>query len=203
MLAVEHVQPKGLPAHAHLIGWWNNFLLACVNCNSTKKDKPFVLAQVFLPDRDNTYAAFAYLPDGTVSASAQTNSAGLSAAANALLELVGLDKAASNTPDENDHQVALDRVRQRMETWLKAEDAMKDIADNPQNDKLRDYVVKLAHETGFFSVWMTVFSSDPDMRLRLIHAFPGTAASGCFDLANGDIVSPAPNPDNLTAGGKI
>jgi 5-methylcytosine-specific restriction endonuclease McrA len=35
-LAVEHIQPKGRPAYANLIGRWDNFLLACVNCNSTK-----------------------------------------------------------------------------------------------------------------------------------------------------------------------
>jgi 5-methylcytosine-specific restriction endonuclease McrA len=35
-LAVEHIQPKSLPAYAHLAGRWNNFLLGCVNCNSTK-----------------------------------------------------------------------------------------------------------------------------------------------------------------------
>ena len=36
-LHVEHIQPKGLPQYAGLIGRWDNFLLACVNCNSTKR----------------------------------------------------------------------------------------------------------------------------------------------------------------------
>jgi 5-methylcytosine-specific restriction endonuclease McrA len=62
-LAVEHIQPKGLPQYAPLIGRWTNFLLACVNCNSTKKVKNVVLADVLLPDRDNTSAVFCYLPD--------------------------------------------------------------------------------------------------------------------------------------------
>lgn len=30
-LAVEHIQPKALPAYAALVGRWDNFLLACVN----------------------------------------------------------------------------------------------------------------------------------------------------------------------------
>ena len=51
-LAVEHIQPKGLPAYQALEGRWENFLLACVNCNSTKKDKDVVLSDVLLPDRD-------------------------------------------------------------------------------------------------------------------------------------------------------
>src|SRR5271157_2553705 len=62
-LAVEHIQPKGLPAYAHLQGRWENFLLGCVNCNSTKGDKDVVLADVLLPDRDNTAAAYEYTMD--------------------------------------------------------------------------------------------------------------------------------------------
>lgn len=202
-LAVEHVQPKGLPEYAHLIGRWDNFLLACVNCNSTKKDKDVVLSQVLLPDRDNTFVAFEYHDNGTVTASAQANTTGNGIAANASLSLMGLDKAALNAPDENGKQVALDRVRQRMEIWLEAESARSDIAENPGNNLLRDYVVKLAVNTGFFSVWMTVFEGDADMRLRLVNVFPGTAASGCFDLVSGNTVSPTPNPDALIDGGKI
>lgn len=202
-LAVEHVQPKGLPVYAHLIGRWDNFLLACVNCNSTKKDKNVVLSNVLLPDRDNTFAAFEYRPDGSVQASALSTARGLTAIADSSLALTGLDKAALNTPDENGKQVALDRVSQRMEAWLSAEDAKTDMASNPHNQALRDYVVKLATKTGFFSVWMSVFSADTDMRLRLVNAFPGTAASGCFDMVNGNPVAPAPNPDRLVAGGKI
>jgi 5-methylcytosine-specific restriction endonuclease McrA len=45
-LAVEHIQPKGLPASQALQGRWENFLLACVNCNSIKKDKPVSLADL-------------------------------------------------------------------------------------------------------------------------------------------------------------
>lgn len=202
-LAVEHIQPKGLPAYAHLIGRWDNFLLACVNCNSTKNNKNIVLSQVLLPDRDNTFAAFEYLPNGLVTASQQAQVAGVQAIADATLKLTGLDKTALNTPDANGRQVALDRVRQRMEAWLEAETAKNDIAVNPQNNTLREYVVKLAGKTGFFSVWMTVFDGDADMRIRLIRAFSGTVASGCFDLATGVAVSPAPNLDSLANGGKL
>ncbi len=201
-LAVEHVQPKGLPAYAHLIGRWNNFLLACVNCNSTKKDKNVVLYQVLLPDRDNTFIAFRYQADGTVEPSLHAQTAGLDVLADASLRLTGLDKAALRTPDANGKQVALDRLSQRMEVWLQAQSACRDIAENP-SAILREYVVKLAVETGFFSVWMTVFAEDADMRLRLIHAFPGTAAGGCFDPVSSAAMSPAPNPDELVDGGKI
>jgi uncharacterized protein (TIGR02646 family) len=201
-LAVEHIQPKSLPAYAHLIGRWSNFLLACVNCNSTKKDKDVDPAKLLLPDRDNTFAAFQYLPDGTVEPSATAIANGLNAMAADTLRLTGLDKAAMNTPDENGKQVAFDRVSQRMEAWLAAEEAKRDLQNNPDNHFLCDYVIKLAVKTGFFSVWMTVFSDNPAMLARLIDAFPGTRGSGCFD-ANGTAVSPAPNLDGLHGGGKI
>ena len=202
-LAVEHVQPKGLEQYAHLIGCWSNFLLACVNCNSTKNKKDVVLDQVLLPDRDNTYIAFKYLDNGTVMVSEQAIAVGCGDIANALLSLTGLDKSALNTPDVNGKQVALDRVRQRMEAWSQAQVARLRIQGRPDDQLLRDMAIDLAKATGFFSVWMTVFNDDTDMRLRLINAFPGTAASGCFDLTSGHSISPAPNPDALVAGGKI
>jgi len=47
-LAVEHIQPQGLPKYEHLKGRWNNFLLACINCNSTKQDKDVLFANLLL-----------------------------------------------------------------------------------------------------------------------------------------------------------
>ena len=67
MLAVEHIEPKGGPnGRPEIEGRWDNFLLACVNCNSTKGDTSVSLAHVLLPDRDNTFAAMVYTPDGKV-----------------------------------------------------------------------------------------------------------------------------------------
>ncbi|MBF0179920.1 MAG: HNH endonuclease [Magnetococcales bacterium] len=202
LLAVEHVQPKDLPAYATLIGRWNNFLLACVNCNSIKGIKNVVPSAILLPDRDNTFAAFAYLPNGTIAPSDLAIDSGLQTIANRTLALTGLDKAALSTPDENGRQVALDRVSQRMEAWLTAAEANNDIQYSPDNAKLQDYVVKLAVEKGFFSIWMTVFAGDPNMLGRFVKAFHGTSGSGCFN-ANGGNVTPAPNPDGLPNGGKI
>src|SRR5579863_9385903 len=64
-LAVEHIQPKGVPAYQHLEGRWDNFLMGCVNCNSTKGDEDVILSEVLLPDRDNTAAAYVYTMDAT------------------------------------------------------------------------------------------------------------------------------------------
>jgi len=107
----------------------------------------------------------------------------------ATLALVGLEK-----PDT-------DRVRQRMEVWAIAEEARSDVDANPDNLAVRRQAVRNATGHGFFSIWMTVFANDAEVRNLLIDAFPGTRDSGCFD-ANGDLISPAPNPDGLANGGK-
>jgi uncharacterized protein (TIGR02646 family) len=201
-LAVEHIQPKGLAAYKALEGRWENFLLACVNCNSTKKDKDFALLDVFLPDRDNTFAAFDYFDDGRIEASANISAAN-QALAKRLLSLVGLDKPILQYLDENGEQVALDRVAQRTQAWGVAVATKGEVEANPGNDALRRVAVNLAKSTGFFSIWMTVFSHDSDMRNRLIDAFPGTRGSGCFDSVTAQPICPAPNPDNLAAGAKL
>jgi uncharacterized protein (TIGR02646 family) len=202
MLAVEHIQPKTLTAYRHLIGRWENFLLACVNCNSCKADKNIVLADVLLPDRDNTFAAFCYSADGTVMPVPHLG-AGVKRMAALILAVAGLDKKICMTQDENGKQIALDRVSQRMEAWAIAEEGRTDIAANPTSVALRRSVINLAVATGFFSIWMTVFALDFEMRNCLIDAFIGTRGSGCFDQITTQPVSPAPNPDQLSQGGKI
>ncbi len=200
MLAVEHIEAQNnVPL---LEGRWTNFLLACVNCNSTKKDKLVDLSLLLFPDRDNTLWALNYQPDGTITPSAAAIANGLNVAALDTLELTGLNVPVRVTLDENGKQVALDRASQRMEAFGEAL-TMKLVIDKaPSNPDLRWMAVRAAVAHGFFSIWMEVFQGDPQMRNALIDAFPGTRASGCFDT-NGDPVSPAPNPDGLAGGGKI
>jgi uncharacterized protein (TIGR02646 family) len=200
-LHVEHIQPKTPHQYEHLIGKWENFLLACVNCNSTKLNRDVVLAEVLLPDRDNTFSAFDYRPDGKVVPAAALNPL-LLQIAQRTLEMTGLDKNLLNTPDQNGKLVALDRVSQRMEVWSIAEDTRGEILAEPASYSLRNCTIRVALAYGFFSIWMAVFSDDADMKNRLIDAFPGTRETGCFDPATGAPVI-APNPDGLPSGSKV
>lgn len=201
-LAVEHIQPKHPAATRHPVGAWSNFLLACVNCNSTKGEKPVDLHDLLLPDRDNTFAAIRYLPDGTLAPSKLADRTGLNGAVRDTLALTGLDQPSRQTRDTQGNLVAFDRAQQRVEAWITAEDARADLTTTADPSALRKMIVRLAQSTGFFSVWMTVFEGDPTTRQALINAWPGTAESGCFDAATAP-VSPAPNPDALAGGGKI
>lgn len=203
LLAVEHIQPKGLPAYEHLRGSWANFLLACVNCNSTKRDKDVVLASVLLPDRDHTFAAFEYFKDGRVQPSGAVVAAGLESMALSTLALTGIDKLIREAFDENGKLVAMDRASQRMETWAVAMEAKSDIDADPDNEGVKKGAVRAARGYGFFSIWMAVFESNAEMRNLLIDAFPGTRDSKCFDPMTTTVQCPAANPDGLACGGKF
>jgi uncharacterized protein (TIGR02646 family) len=134
-LAVEHIQPKGLPAFRALEGRWDNFLLACVNCNSTKKDKLVLLSDILLPDRDNTCSAYHYSEDGKIQASPHL-SPQAQQFAQGTLALVGLDRRIQVFTDANGRLIALDRVKQRMEAWLVAIHARETLALQPGNTLL-------------------------------------------------------------------
>lgn len=201
-LAVEHIQPKGLPAYQVLEGRWENFLLACVNCNSTKKAKDVILGHTLLPDRDNTSSAFIYDGSGQIHASGHISPSSRQQAS-ALLSLVGLDKQSHTSADSNGCLIALDRIKQRAEAWLQAVHARDELlALRPGDPVVIEAIVQLALAIGHFSVWMEVFHADSVIRHRLITAFPGTRDSGCFDPLSANQVQPAPNPDRLPHGGK-
>ncbi len=196
VLAVEHIQPKNL--YPLLKGRWENFLLGCVNCNSTKKDRDVVLSRVTLPDRDNTAAAYTYTMDGKIEVRAGL-SAQQEAMARGTLALTGLDKRISEVMDSNGKLVAIDRVGQRMETWLIAQESKADLQAN-LTDAFRRQIARTAKGHGFFSIWMAVFQDHVDVRRLLIEEFRGTAKD-CFD-ANTMLVTPRP-PTGLADGSKL
>ncbi len=201
-LAVEHIQPKGLPVTAHLDTEWTNFLLACVNCNSTKGHKPVVLDDVLLPDRDNTYLAYEYTIDGKIRVRDHLEGE-IRDQAQSLLTLTGLDKNLYNVVDDNGRQIVVDRASKRIESMSMALEQVEEIRADPENDALRRSTARMAFADGLFSVWMTAFEGDADMQERLIEIFPGTRDSGCFGDIGSETVSPHPNPDALPCGGRI
>lgn len=203
LLAVEHIEPKnGSHARPELKKRWGNFLLACTNCNSTKSNRAVDLAQIIFPDRDNTFVAYVYEDDGTVTIAQNTTPQQQVAALN-MLSLVGLDKPMQELMDANGRLVALDRAAQRMETIAIAQQALSWLQADPNNENMKSAIIEMALQAGYFSIWMKVFDINEQMKIRFIDAFSGTQASGCFDMTSGAAISPAPNPDALLSGGKI
>ena len=202
LLAVEHIEPKdGDFGQPHLAKRWSNFLLACTNCNACKGSKQVDFQRQLFPDRDNTFHAFSYEDDGTISLSSALSPEQKVIAQNTL-RLVGLDKTVQVFKDSNDKQIALDRGAQRMQAIATAQEALNLLVHN-LNDGMMRAIEIMAIEVGFFSIWMKVFDAHPDMKVRFIKAFKGTENSGCFDMRTGTPIIPASNPDNLSSGGKV
>jgi uncharacterized protein (TIGR02646 family) len=171
--AVEHVFPK--TSHGDLELVWSNFLFACGSCNSIKGHRDISLGDYVWPDRDNTARAFAYREGGVVAVAPDVPQA-LRPRANRTIALVGLDRTPASRVPATD---ADRRWRLRDEAFGMASRAKRRLRRRDDAD-LREQIVETACHAGFWSIWMTVFSDDPDMRCRLIAAFPGTSRE-CFD----------------------
>lgn len=173
-LAVEHMKPKF--HHPGLRTVWDNFLLACTNCNSCKGDAPVNLPDHLWPDVDNTMRAFEYQRGGIIAASA-TLDANLARKAEATIVLMGLDKDPGNPGREP--SISDRRWLRRQEAWQKAEHC-KTLLARKDCQEFRAVIVEVALGRGEFSIWWTAFQGDADMRRRLREAFVGTA-NACFD----------------------
>ena len=181
--AVEHIVPKDVyPTVRHL---WVNYLLGCVNCNSTKGMKDVISEPCLFPDEHNTAWAFLYGP-GAVIVVNPALSAEAKQWAQSTINLVGLDRNLPPDPRARDRRWVL-----RDSAWREAEDALRDLMGN-DTPEARRLLICSAQGRGFFSVWWTVFGQDADtarrreMRIKLIEAFRGTRRR-CFDT-NGDVI---------------
>ncbi len=172
-LAVEHILPKEHNKHLKLT--WENFLLACTNCNSIKGHTDISLADYYWPDRDNTSRAFTY-QNGIVSINNNLDDP-QKILAQRTLELTGLDRIpGSKTKKPTAYDL---RWLQRQEVWNKAQRAFGRLRKH-NTVAMREQIIETAQADGFWSIWMTVFSADLDMLRRLIAAFPGRCNT-CFD----------------------
>ncbi len=176
-LAVEHIQPKVY--HSSLQTSWDNFLLACVHCNSSKGDKNVVLDDYYWPDQDNTLRAFKYINSGLVQPHPELVGIDQVRSRNTIA-LTGLDKFPGNTDPNREPTDSDRRWLARFKAWKMAEDARGRLAKQKNNVSLREQIVDTAVSRGMFSIWWTVFADDVDMRRRLRKAFVGTHAAS-FD----------------------
>jgi uncharacterized protein (TIGR02646 family) len=173
--AVEHVQPKSKRSDLELK--WSNFLLACINCNSIKGHQDIDLSQYFWPDKDNTLIAFQYNEGAMISTNSRLTHHKQTIAKNTI-SLTGLDRVPSPDPHKNP-EMSDTRWRERYDALNTAEEAKQTLI-NSDTESMRTIIVKLAVATGFFSIWLKVFSYDKNMIFRFLDAFPGTTKD-CFN----------------------
>jgi hypothetical protein len=181
MPEVEHELPVH---HGGGVVDWDNFLLSCKYCNTVKSDHNTTLSGYFWPDTDNTFRAYLYhpyLPIEPVS----TLSVQETSQAVAMIALCGLNRepGTSNLPTQRDN-----RWNSRREAWNKALLALEGWKKFKTHKRIPAYlkeemaisITNQATAEGHFSIWMTIFEDDNEIRNRLIANFPGTA-SDCFD----------------------
>lgn len=171
-LAIEHVKPKKYHPDLELV--WDNFLLACTNCNSTKGDDNPDLNDILWPHLDNTFRAFKYGQEGRVRPADGLNNT-LKKKAEDTIALMGLAVAPNR-------QTASDRRwLNRQEAWREASMSKADLAE-ADTLAMRRQIIRTAKAKGYWSIWMTVFFDDSDMLQRLTHTdnFSGTS-DDCFD----------------------
>lgn len=174
-IAVEHIQPK--KHEPGLALEWNNFLLACRNCNSIKNATPINLNDYYWADQHNTFRAFTYGEDGLISVN-NNLAESLKEKAKRTLKLTGLDRTPNNDPHLNPENSDR-RWDERRTAWGRAVRAKNRLQRRNTVDMI-EQIIETALATGFWSVWMTIFDDDADMLRRLIHEIPGTCRS-CFD----------------------
>lgn len=179
--AVEHIEPKSQATHRALD--WDNLLLSCINCNSTKGVQHPHSLDVYLPDRDNTARAFQYEEGGLVSAHSALGPE-QQAKARRTLKLFGLDKTPANDPRARDR-----RWLNRLETWGMARRMLDQWQRKRGDPEWRENLVELARAKGHWSIWMAVFESEPEIRQALIDALPGTCRT-CFDANTRPVARP-------------
>ena len=168
--AVEHIQPKAVVPGLELN--WYNFILGCINCNSTKGHDYINVDDYYWPDVHNTHLLFDFHPMGVVTLKVAYPPSIDAARAARTFDLTGLGRFGSNA------SVADRRWIKRSEAWGKAEDALDYYVTHGHPHDFIQIITNTATSTGFWSVWMAVFRSHAEVRDALILAYLGTF-SGC------------------------
>lgn len=194
-LAVEHIRCRH--KNPNLECEWDNFLLACPSCNSTKATKVDTAADIekyLWPHRDWTFVAFVYQRGGVVRV-ADIADAELAARAHATEALVGLGRRPGFGLTREQVLSGSDRrYQKRSEAWDEAVQAREDLlgADTPA---MRRQVMDSARKGGFWSVWMTVFRDVEWMHAALCEVFVGTTKDRLHpELMPVPVIAPVPVP---------
>ncbi len=151
---------------------WDNFVIACGTCNGSanKSNKPVDLSGMYFPHLNNTLLTFNYLEGGVVVENPTLTDA-QKVKAEAMLDLVGLDKYLGNPKYPKVDRTNDTRWKNRRRAW---ELANKYLIELEAKKKIAEDIVEFAKERGFFSVWFTVFQDHKEVRKALIEAFSGT-----------------------------
>ena len=163
-LDVEHIEDKD--AHPDKEFLWDNFLLACKNCNSIKGTTEIDFPNINLPHIQDTFSPFEYLESGYIKIKDDLKEP-VRNRVTALVNLVGLDRR----PGHLRYSSKDDRWQERKQAWeLSKKYKQKYIAGNCDIET----IVDLSISNGFWSIWMHAFEGFPEVQRALVDNFRGT-----------------------------
>lgn len=163
-LSVEHIHDKS--KHSDLENDWDNFLLACINCNSIKGTKEVDFEKMFFPTNDDTFSIFRLLDGGFIQIHPDLPDLD-SVKAKRLLDLVGVNRY----PGITGYSPKDKRWEERKSVWELAVRYLRKYEENLVDEET---LLDLAKSKGFWSVWMTVFKDQKEFVKKLIQSFKGT-----------------------------
>lgn len=163
---VEHICPKSVDSSLSLE--WNNFLLACRNCNGIKSAHPDnvndFITDYFWPDTDDTFNIFVYESTGRIKIK-DSMLEEEKEKADKTLRLTGLNRPVQSRSDNI--------LLKRRKAWKIAEDSLNDFIEC-KTENMKNQIIRTAVSKGYWSIWMTVFKDENEILKRLIYSFPGT-----------------------------
>lgn len=162
-LAIEHI--KSRDAYPRLSNCWTNFLLICTSCNSSKNNKNVLYAlSYYWPHLNNTLLAF-YSPisgpDAQKVIPQPSLTASQTARAKSTIDLYELDKiVTSDGGSDNRYIERVKAAKMAIDRRIEYQNGLATI----------NAIVDLATTTGFFSVWLDVFSNVTPVKQALLNA---------------------------------
>jgi uncharacterized protein (TIGR02646 family) len=185
-LDVEHIYPQAKTAHPNRSKKWRNFLLSCKTCNTYKSQhlgngkQLKMLKQYLWPHIDNTFRAFEYSSNGSVNVNPNLSivSALVIPLAQATIDMAGLMLTQNIADNYERLGIAYSHIKKREEAWGVARRALIAYEENP-SPNMTETVLDNCMNTGYFSIWMKVFSAHPNMCARFVDAC--NASPDCFN----------------------
>lgn len=175
--AVEHVQPKSKISKKKYS--WDNFLLGCTNCNSTKGNKTIDDTNIndyVWPDIDDTYHMIQYDPTTLIPSPAPDLSDEDKEKVRRLIELTGLDRPSPKEGSLDYNKASDTRVEKRKEIAREAKEYKSQYLELPDDIKpvFAISLLTLIKHSGLWSIWYHEFEDVPELKEPLLNLIPGT-----------------------------
>lgn len=168
---IDHIESKSKGGE---LLKWDNFLISCKYCNTRKSN--LVAAEdknkYLWPDIDDIFHAYTYknaIPEVN-DEYLETQGDGMKAKAHHLFKLLRLGEQPTLTKKDRRFYYRLEAfncAKNSRENWEKAKESTL------KNEYLKA-IEDMSKGTGFFSVWMEVFSGEKEVQQMLINSIPGT-----------------------------